>query len=116
MTMVEDLAWKHAMPLPGKQGDIAYINNFCLMHARNAFDLGTDGNPMPSRRHLVKMMLRDPELTWELPASLGWYSQRVYGPNREDGGRKEKWQLSIAPDESLPDGHIWAGSGAFNNG
>ncbi|KAJ3541802.1 hypothetical protein NM208_g4434 [Fusarium decemcellulare] len=116
MTLVEDLAWKNAFPLPTKRGDIAYINNFCIMHARNSFDLDAEGKPLPSRRHLVKMMFKDPELTWDLPESLSWYSQRVYGPNRDDGGRKEKWQLSIASDESLPDGRIWAGSGSFNNG
>ncbi|KAK7429716.1 hypothetical protein QQZ08_003742 [Neonectria magnoliae] len=115
MALVEDLACKHAMPLPGKPGDIACINNLCLMHARNAFDLDEKGKPLPSKRHLVQMMLQDPELKWELPDSLSWYSQRVYGPN-QDGGRTEKWQLGIACDESLPDGHIWAGTGTLNNG
>ncbi|KAM5343253.1 hypothetical protein ACJ41O_014219 [Fusarium nematophilum] len=115
MTLVEDLAWKHAFPLPGKPGDMAYINNFCLMHARNSFDLDDGGKPLPSKRHLVKMMLQDGEMTWELPESLAWYSERVYGANREGGGRVERWQVSIG-DEKLPDGRIWAGSGSFNNG
>lgn len=115
MAYIEDLAWKHAFPLPRKQGDIAFINNLCLMHARSAFDLDAEGNPLPSRRHLVKLMLQDPEMAWELPGHLEWYSKRVYGPNREDGGREETWQLSVK-DESLPDGRIWAGSGALSNG
>ncbi|KAK7414080.1 hypothetical protein QQX98_007023 [Neonectria punicea] len=34
----------------------------CLMHARNAFDIDEKGKPLPLRRHLVKMMLQDPEL------------------------------------------------------
>lgn len=116
MALLEELAWKYSFPLPRKAGDIAYINNLCLMHARKAFDLDANGNPLPSKRHLVKLMLQDPELMWDLPESLSWYSKRVYGPNRDDGGRTEKWQLSVASDESLPDGHIWAGTGSVSNG
>lgn len=116
MTLVEELAWRHCLALPGQPGDIAFINNLCLMHARSAFDLDVEGNPLPSKRHLVKLMLRDPELTWNLPESLSWYSERTYGPNKDDGGRTEKWQLSISSDESLPDGHVWAGSGGMSNG
>ncbi|KAK0718698.1 hypothetical protein B0T21DRAFT_338425 [Apiosordaria backusii] len=115
MAKVEELAWKHAFPLPREPGDMAYINNLCLMHARSAFDVDEAGNPLPSKRHLVKLMLHDPELAWELPKHLGWYLERVYGPNQEDGGRTEKWQLSVK-DESLPDGRIWAGAGALTNG
>ncbi|KAK3290241.1 uncharacterized protein B0H64DRAFT_412939 [Chaetomium fimeti] len=115
MAYVEELAWKHAFPLPRQPGDIAYINNLCLMHARSAFDLDAEGNPLPSKRHLVKLMLQDPDMAWELPGHLEWYSKRLYGPNREDGTREETWQLSVK-DERLPDGRIWAGSGALSNG
>lgn len=86
------------------------------MHARSAFDLDAENNPLPSKRHLVKLMLQDPELAWSLPDSLGWYAKRVYGSNQDDGGRAEKWHLSIGSDESLPDGRIWAGSGSLTNG
>ncbi|KAI0597496.1 hypothetical protein F4775DRAFT_255975 [Biscogniauxia sp. FL1348] len=116
MDYIEELAWKHGFALPRQKGDIAYINNLCIMHGRNAFDLDEEGNPLPSKRHLVKMMLRDPALRWELPEYLNWYSQRVFGPNREDGSRVEKWQLSLTPDQSLPNGRIWVGTGTFNNG
>lgn len=48
MSFVENLGWKLCLPLPGNRGDIAYINNLCLMHARTAFDLDVEGNPLPS--------------------------------------------------------------------
>jgi hypothetical protein len=108
MAYVEELAWKHVFTLPRQPGDIAYINNVCLMHARSAFDLDAEGNPLPSKRHLVKLMLQDPEMTWELPGHLEWYSKRLYGPNREGGTKEEVWQLTVK-DERLPDGRIWAG-------
>lgn len=114
--MIEELALKHSLALPRQKGDIVYINNMCLMHGRNAFDLDAKGNPLPSKRHLVKLMLQDPELKWDIPESLDWVTKRAYGPNRENGERVEKWQLTIGPDKSVPDGMIWVGSGGHTNG
>ncbi|KAK3328687.1 hypothetical protein B0T19DRAFT_442576 [Cercophora scortea] len=117
MALVEVLAWKHALALPRESGDIAFINNLCLMHGRTPFDLDAAGNPLPSRRHLAKLMLRDPERTWDLPETLGWYAERVYGPNREDGRREETWLMKVGADkEGRPDGNIWAGAGGHSNG
>lgn len=116
MDMLEDLGMKYLLALPRIPGDIAFINNLCLMHSRNAFDIDASGNPLPSKRHLVKLMLRDPQLAWEFPKSLDWISKRIYGPNREDGGRTEKWKVAIGSDESLPNGKIWVGVGASGNG
>lgn len=116
MEMLESLAWEHGLQLPRQRGDIAYLNNFCLMHARNAFDMDVEGNPLPSKRHLIKLVLQDPELMWKTPKSLSWMSEHLFGANTEDGQRVEKWQLSIKPDESLPDGMIWVASGTEMNG
>lgn len=115
MALIEKLASKHAFPLPGESGDIAYINNLCLLHGRTAFDLDKAGNPLPSRRHLVKLILRNPKSAWKLPDSLAWLTERVFGSNQPDGTRTEKWHLSIG-DDLLPDGRIWAGSGSVSNG
>jgi len=116
MSVLEDLALKHALPLPRQRGDIVYINNLCLMHGRKAFDLDSRGHPLPSRRHLVKLMLQDPELTWDIPESLSTIIRRVYGPNRDGGGREEKWQLSLSADDSLSGQRRWAGEGSVTNG
>jgi hypothetical protein len=116
MEMIESLAWKHGLELPRERGDIAFINNFCLMHARQAFDMDLAGNPLPSKRHLVKLVLQDPELMWKIPDSLGWISEQLFGVNTEDGQRVEKWQLSIKPDKENPDSMIWVASGGTMNG
>ncbi|KAI8952647.1 hypothetical protein F4801DRAFT_199439 [Xylaria longipes] len=116
MSVLEDLALKHALPLPRQRGDIVYFNNLCLMHGRKAFDLDTDGRPLLSKRHLVKLMLQDPEFTWDIPGSMGTIMRRVYGPNRDDGGREEKWQLSLSADNSLSGQRRWAGEGSVSNG
>ncbi len=116
MDMLEDLGWKHAFPLPRIRGDIAFINNLCMMHARNAFDTSADGTALPSKRHLVKLMLRDPEEAWDLPKSLNWMTERVYGPNGANGERTEKWHVTLDSDKSLPNGKIWVGTGSQGNG
>lgn len=112
MDMIEEIARKHSLPLNSKRGDIAYINNLCIMHARDPFDLDSKGNSLPSKRHLIKMMLKDPELSWDLPESLSWYPELVFGSNQGSGDRVETWQLK-APfvDEAVVDNGIWVGSG-----
>ena len=82
------------MALPWQRGDAVFINNLCTMHARTAFDLDAQGHARSSKRHLFKLMLRDPELAWDLPESLSWYSEKVYGPNQDNGARMEKWLLT----------------------
>jgi hypothetical protein len=113
MEIIEQLGWKYSFPLPRTRGDIAFINNLCLMHARNPFDLDAKGAPMPSKRHLVKLLLRDPHLKWDLPNNLAWMSERIYGVNRKDGSREEKWEVETG---SILDGKIWVGGGAQGNG
>lgn len=108
MALLEDLAWKRSLALPRRPGDIAFINNLCLMHARKAFDLDMNGNSLPSKRHLIKLMLQDPELKWNLPDSWSWCQERIYGINQADGGRTERWEVTP--------GSNWAGDGTYSNG
>jgi len=116
MAKLEEIGRKYAFPLPRQAGDVAFINNMCLMHGRTAFDIGSDGNSLPSKRHLVKLMLQDPELAWELPEYLAWYRERIYGANQADGGRTEQWELVPASKDPLSGAVVWAGSGATANG
>ncbi|GJP88587.1 hypothetical protein CBS115989_1113 [Aspergillus niger] len=59
------LAEKHSASLGFQKGDIQYVNNLSIFHARNGF---TDG---PGKeRHLLRLWLRDPEYAWETPEPL----------------------------------------------
>lgn len=64
---VEELAKRFCTKLGRQQGDIQFINNLSIMHARGAYR-GTDGKP--SSRHLLRMFLRDPENAWDKPAQF----------------------------------------------
>ncbi|KAH6618589.1 hypothetical protein C7974DRAFT_32899 [Boeremia exigua] len=65
MHVVQTLATRFSTKLDRKQGDIQFINNLSIMHAREAYK-GTNGKA--STRHLLRMFLRDPENSWDKPA------------------------------------------------
>jgi hypothetical protein len=57
---VENLAKQHCTQLDRQKGDMQFINNLSIMHARSAY--GTSSKR--STRHLLRMFLRDPENQW----------------------------------------------------
>ncbi|KAF1831548.1 Clavaminate synthase-like protein [Decorospora gaudefroyi] len=61
---VETLAKRFATTLDRHPGDIQFLNNLSILHARGAYR-GRHG--APSERHLLRMFLRDPEWAWEKP-------------------------------------------------
>ncbi|CAH0053902.1 unnamed protein product [Clonostachys solani] len=86
-----------------QKGDIQYINNTAIFHARDAFvdssdkqqsDIGIVANVGPRliRRHLVRFWLRDPENAWETPAQLQARWAELY-----DGVTSEKQVFPLEP-------------------
>ncbi|KAL8952552.1 MAG: hypothetical protein Q9222_001542 [Ikaeria aurantiellina] len=90
---VQFTAMRNAIKLPVVKGDMLFVNDMALMHARTGFD---DGG-IPLKRHLVKMYFRDPEQGWELPLALEKEWRTTYSPNRPDGTRHETWHISHEP-------------------
>jgi hypothetical protein len=58
-------AERHAVALSFRPGDIQFVNNLSIFHARGAFRDSAD-----KQRHLVRLWLRDEELAWKTPAEL----------------------------------------------
>ncbi|KAI0115864.1 TfdA family taurine catabolism dioxygenase TauD [Nemania sp. FL0031] len=56
-----------------QKGDMQYINNLAIFHARDGF---TD--TPEKQRHLVRLWLRDPENAWETPSVLQWRWDQLY--------------------------------------
>tara|TARA_R110002003_G_scaffold9_14_gene467 strand:- start:5072 stop:5410 length:339 start_codon:yes stop_codon:yes gene_type:complete len=79
MHAVEALAKRFCTKLDRKQGDIQFINNLSIMHARAAYN-GSSGRP--STRHLLRMFLRDPEYAWEKPALFRHNFDDPFTPGR----------------------------------
>ncbi|KAK3339718.1 hypothetical protein B0T25DRAFT_594467 [Lasiosphaeria hispida] len=57
-------AEKYAVSLDYRRGDIQYVNNLGILHARGSFRDSPE-----KQRHLVRLWLRDPEHMWEMSAA-----------------------------------------------
>ncbi|EGX89135.1 taurine catabolism dioxygenase [Cordyceps militaris CM01] len=66
-------AEKSAVSLEFQAGDIQFVNNLSIFHARGSF---TDSPE--KQRHLVRLWLRDEELAWKTPQPLQRLWDRVY--------------------------------------
>jgi hypothetical protein len=60
--LVQRLAFHNSYELGRQKGDIQFINNVCLLHARDKYN-----STASSQRYLVRMFLRDPEYVWPKP-------------------------------------------------
>ncbi|KAL1837018.1 hypothetical protein VTJ49DRAFT_4387 [Mycothermus thermophilus] len=56
--------FRHRLDL--QQGDMVFINNLALLHARDPY---VDPEHGPGR-HLVRLWLRNPDLAWNIPSSM----------------------------------------------
>lgn len=56
------------------KGDIQYVNNVSIFHARDGF-IDSD----EKRRHLLRFWLRDPEYAWKTPEVIQWRWDQIYG-------------------------------------
>ncbi|CCT74741.1 uncharacterized protein FFUJ_10807 [Fusarium fujikuroi IMI 58289] len=89
---VQFIAQKNAMSLPIARGDMIFINDLAVFHARGKFK---DGDAS-MKRHLLKMYLRDPEQGWTVPQSL----QETFGARytRKPGDLSpEIWDIDHEP-------------------
>lgn len=80
MHAVEELAKRFCTQLDRQQGDVQFINNLAVMHARAAYR-GTDGKASTS--HLLRMFLRDAANAWEKPAAYRHNFDDPFTPGRQ---------------------------------
>ncbi|KAE8422528.1 hypothetical protein BDV36DRAFT_310890 [Aspergillus pseudocaelatus] len=67
------LAEKFHVAMELKKGDMQFINNLSMVHARNSYVDGPD-----SRRHLLRLWLRDPQNAWVTPEPMRNRADRIY--------------------------------------
>lgn len=84
---VQQLAEKHQLRLTMQPGDLTFINNFGLLHARDGFE-----DTEEHTRHLVRMWLKNETLAWQLPRNLQKGNDRTY-----DDSVEELWNIRPAP-------------------
>ncbi|KAK2772041.1 hypothetical protein FQN52_002219 [Onygenales sp. PD_12] len=81
------LAEKFSVGLDFRKGDVQYINNMSIFHARDGF---TD--TPEQQRHLIRLWLRDPEYAWETPEPLQARWAELY-----DGVQPENQVFPLEP-------------------
>ncbi|CAI6339519.1 unnamed protein product [Periconia digitata] len=79
LAAVEALAKRFATKLQRRKGDVQFVNNLSILHARSAYGSATER----SSRHLLRMFLRDPALAWDKPASCKTNFDDPFTPGRE---------------------------------
>ncbi|QKX63827.1 uncharacterized protein TRUGW13939_10998 [Talaromyces rugulosus] len=67
------LAEKYSVGLDFRAGDVQYVNNLSIFHARDGFV-----DTAETQRHLVRLWLRDEENAWPTPTRLNELWTRVY--------------------------------------
>ncbi|GES60772.1 putative TfdA family oxidoreductase [Aspergillus terreus] len=81
------LAEEHRASLDFQRGDVQYVNNLSIFHARNGFR-----DEPGQERHLMRLWLRDPEYAWETPEPL-----RPRWANAYEGVVPEEQVLPLEP-------------------
>ncbi|KAL2191637.1 Clavaminate synthase-like protein [Thermothelomyces heterothallicus CBS 203.75] len=102
------LATKHRFCLDLKLGDIVFINNLALLHARDPYIDPANG----PGRHLVRLWLRNPKLAWTIPQAMRTPWEAAFGPNGEGFPGLEK-RYPVEPSLVYKPPKYTAGSAAF---
>jgi len=75
LDVLSGLASRVRVSLDSKPGDMIFINNWGMLHARDPYIDPTDG---PSR-HLVRLWLRNSRLGWPVPEAMRLPWESAYG-------------------------------------
>lgn len=75
-----EVARKHSFRLETRVGDLLYVNNLSILHARGAFRDSADSD---TGRHLMRLWMRDDKTSWPFAASLKYQSQNHWGVRPE---------------------------------
>lgn len=91
---VEAIAQATQLEIQTQAGDMHFINNLAVLHRRESF---TDGADTATKRHLVRMRLRNAEQRWALPQALEdeWASAF-------DANASKVWHLEPMPESYFP--------------
>lgn len=109
-------ATRHRLPLNTQTGDIVFVNNWALLHARDSYvDADRDGDGGGTRRHLLRLWLRNSRLGWAVPPAMSapWEAAFGVGGNNKGrrGGGQRLYPVVPAPDYKVP--KYTTGSAAF---
>jgi hypothetical protein len=82
------IAQKYQLRLKAQPGDLTFVNNFAILHSRDAFE-----DTKEQSRHLVRMWLKNEAWAWKLPGILDVGNKAVF----YDDSVEEKWEIVPQP-------------------
>lgn len=82
MDVVGRIAEEISLKFQFRTGDVQFLNNLSILHAREEFRRA-DGNGS-KRRHLLRLVQRDDEFGWKLPADMGEVMEKMFAHKPED--------------------------------
>ena len=97
---VQATAHRHQRVLAMQPGDLTFVNNLCLLHAREAFENGHDPDadqPLSQTRYLVRLWLRNARLALQLPPQLAAGNRRLFDDDGARDGIEEDWNIVYKP-------------------
>ncbi|KAJ5613866.1 hypothetical protein N7528_007520 [Penicillium herquei] len=74
------LAERFHVAMPLRKGDMQFVNNLSMLHARNSYKDGQN-----QRRHLLRLWLHDPQNAWEIPEVLRSKWDKLYAESSSHG-------------------------------
>ncbi|KAI5865234.1 Clavaminate synthase-like protein [Durotheca rogersii] len=74
LAALQTAARKHQVRLETRPGDLLFLNNLGLLHARESYQDGPS-----SSRHLVRLWLRNTQLGWPIPRSMAMPWDAAFG-------------------------------------
>ena len=101
LTALDHSAKKHEVAVTLQKGDILFLNNWAILHRRDAYEDGKDAS-----RHLVRLWIRNTELGWKIPSAMATPWEQAF-----EGVDKKVYNPDPAKEYSTP--LYTAGSAAF---
>ncbi|KAI0505153.1 Clavaminate synthase-like protein [Xylaria bambusicola] len=105
LALVQDTAAAQQIRLPTQQGDMIFINNWSVLHAREPYE-----DSDSATRHLVRLWLRNSELSWEVPKTMKTPWEASFGTKAKKIVNK---QYPVAPMPEYVEPKFSNGSAAF---
>ncbi|GAW18362.1 hypothetical protein ANO14919_078370 [Xylariales sp. No.14919] len=105
LALLQKTATMQQVKLPTRRGDLLFINNWGVLHARDSYQ--DDGL---ATRHVVRLWLRNSELGWTIPESMKAPWEASFGA---EANKKVDKQYPITPMPEYMEPKFTNGSAAF---
>lgn len=89
LDLVQHMARIHQLRVSTQPGDMIFVNNWAIVHGREAFEDSPE-----QRRYLVRLWLKNERFAWSLPSPLRLANDMVF----YDDALPDRWNLDIEND------------------